>query len=256
VLGYLEWAQRVLRVVLEERPASFVLTLPRLAAEVGFSLSERPDREQKAITLSLDHVLRDLTSLELLVESPDGAIHFRPEARLYRTEPLETLWPQIAQGFLDPTDEAYLVVLGRLSEQPSSPPDVSEVPSTDVFETAGWDWDRHRSLAVEHNLFGLDLIAGRAFPERSFLRVTYKGLVRTTRIAEPGKLPLRRSRRRGRPRGSRAVTRDQIVTTFHGLRRQYGRDPTQAELCAHLNPRIEVRTLKDALDAYGLPWPL
>lgn len=63
-------------------------------------------------------------------------------------------------------------------------------------------------------------------------------------------------RRRGRPPGSRAVTKELIVSTFHQLAKQYARSPTQAELAANLTPRIEVRTLQDSLTAFGLPWPI
>jgi len=65
-----------------------------------------------------------------------------------------------------------------------------------------------------------------------------------------------RPRSRGRPKGTRSVTRDEILEKFRSLRANYGRNPTQAELAANLNPRIEVRTLKDHLTDYGLTWPI
>jgi hypothetical protein len=40
------------------------------------------------------------------------------------------------------------------------------------------------------------------------------------------------------------------------LRANLGRAPTQFELAENLTPKIEVRTLRDALTAYGLAWPL
>lgn len=61
---------------------------------------------------------------------------------------------------------------------------------------------------------------------------------------------------RGRPKGTRSVPRQQVVDQFRSLRASYGRNPTQAELAANLNPRIEVRTLKDHLTDYGLTWPI
>jgi hypothetical protein len=63
-------------------------------------------------------------------------------------------------------------------------------------------------------------------------------------------------RQRGRPKGTRSVPRDQIVEKFRALRSSYGRNPTQQELAASLEPRIEPRTLKAHLHDYGLPWPL
>ncbi|MDP9272146.1 MAG: hypothetical protein M3O93_01225 [Chloroflexota bacterium] len=63
-------------------------------------------------------------------------------------------------------------------------------------------------------------------------------------------------RRRGRPKGTRSVTRAEIVGKFRALRENYGRNPTQAELAANLTPRIEVRTLNDHLTDYGLGWPI
>lgn len=63
-------------------------------------------------------------------------------------------------------------------------------------------------------------------------------------------------RRPGRPKGTRSVTRDQIIDVFRSLRTNYGRAPTQAELVANLHPHIELRTLQEHLTAYGLPWPI
>jgi hypothetical protein len=63
-------------------------------------------------------------------------------------------------------------------------------------------------------------------------------------------------RRPGRPKGTRSVTRDQIIDVFRSLRTNSGRAPTQAELAANLHPRIEPRTLQEHLTDYGLPWPI
>jgi hypothetical protein len=60
----------------------------------------------------------------------------------------------------------------------------------------------------------------------------------------------------GRPKGTLSVPRDQIVAKFRALSTNYGRRPTQKELVANLEPRIEVRTLQDHLTAYELPWPI
>ena len=61
---------------------------------------------------------------------------------------------------------------------------------------------------------------------------------------------------RGRPKGTRSVTRDEIVEKFRSLRANYGRAPTQVELAANLTPRIEPRTLQEHLSDYGLGWPI
>jgi hypothetical protein len=63
-------------------------------------------------------------------------------------------------------------------------------------------------------------------------------------------------RSRGRPKGTRSVPRQQIIDVFRSLRTNYGTNPTQAELAANLNPRIELRTLQAHLTDYGLPWPI
>jgi hypothetical protein len=60
----------------------------------------------------------------------------------------------------------------------------------------------------------------------------------------------------GRPKGTLSVPKDQIVAKFRGLKANYARPPTQKELAADLEPRIEVRTLQDHLTAYRLPWPI
>jgi hypothetical protein len=62
--------------------------------------------------------------------------------------------------------------------------------------------------------------------------------------------------RRGRPKGTRSVPRQQIIDVFRSLRKNYGRSPTQAELAANLTPRIELRTLQAHLKDYGLLWPI
>ena len=64
------------------------------------------------------------------------------------------------------------------------------------------------------------------------------------------------NRRRGRPKGTRSVPRKQIIDRFRSLRANYGRNPTEVELVANLNPRIEVRTLQEHLTDYELPWPI
>lgn len=63
-------------------------------------------------------------------------------------------------------------------------------------------------------------------------------------------------RNRGRPKGTRSVPKQQIIDRFRSLRTSYGRNPTQSELAANLNPRIEVRTLEDHLTDYDLAWPI
>jgi len=63
-------------------------------------------------------------------------------------------------------------------------------------------------------------------------------------------------RGRGRPKGSRTHTREAIVNRFRSLAKSSGRAPTQPELAANLEPKIEVRTLQEHLTAYGLSWPI
>ncbi len=73
-------------------------------------------------------------------------------------------------------------------------------------------------------------------------------------VEPPGKASARR--RRGRPPGTRTLTKAQIVETYRTLKLSYGRQPTQQELVANMTPRIEVRALQDHLGAYELPWPI
>jgi hypothetical protein len=69
--------------------------------------------------------------------------------------------------------------------------------------------------------------------------------------------PRKEKGRRGRPKGTRMFTRKQIVEVNQRLRNNYGRNPTQAELLANLEPRSDrIRTLQEALDAYELTWPI
>lgn len=259
MIGYLDWAQDVLRVVLRERPAAMPLTMGKLAAELGLPFDERSDAERNEVILALDHVLSDLVPRGVVIYESDGfTIDYPPTARRFRVEPLNSMFPLIGSDYLEAEDEAFLAALARLSERPGIEyADVTEVRVEDVFAALGWDWDGPRAVTVYGNLHEQGLVAGSMFPGYSIAaRVTYAGLIRALPTANPDPQPPPTRRARGRPKGSRAVTRDQIVTTFGQLRTQYGRAPTQGELCLRLEPRIEVRTLRGALEAYGLPWPI
>lgn len=74
----------------------------------------------------------------------------------------------------------------------------------------------------------------------------------TERGSNPGAPP---GGRRGRPKGSRSTTRQQVIDAYSSLRRRYGRPPSQAELASNLNPPIAKRTLQQHLKEYRLPWP-
>ena len=89
-------------------------------------------------------------------------------------------------------------------------------------------------------------------------RLDEETLWRSLGLAAPGKVstPAPLTPRRGRPKGTRSVPKQQIIGQFRALRTNYGRNPTQAELAANLKPRIMVRTLKDHLADYGLAWPI
>jgi hypothetical protein len=259
VIGYLDWAQNVLRVVLRERPANMPLTMGKLAADLGLPFDERSDAQRNEVILALDHVLSDLVPRGVVQYESEGfTIDYPRTARRFRVEPLSSMFPLIRSGYLEAEDEAFLAALARLSERPGiEHADVAGVGAEEVFAALGWDWDGPRAVTVYGNLHEQGLVEGSMFPGYSIAaRVTYAGLARAlpTATPDPQSPPTRRAR--GRPKGSRAVTRDQIVITFGQLRTQYGRPPTQAELCRQLEPRIEVRTLRDALDAYGLFWPI
>jgi hypothetical protein len=61
--------------------------------------------------------------------------------------------------------------------------------------------------------------------------------------------------RRGRPKGSRLTSRNQLIATYGSLRKRYGRPPSQSELASNLEPPIAKRTLQQHLREYSLPWP-
>ena len=62
--------------------------------------------------------------------------------------------------------------------------------------------------------------------------------------------------RRGRPKGTRSASREQIIDAYRTFRDSHQRKPTQAQLAANLRPPIAPRTLQDLLREYRLPWPL
>jgi hypothetical protein len=258
VIGYLDWAQHLLRVVLRERSADIPLTMGKLADEVGLPFDERSDIERDEVLLAMDHVLVDLVPRGVVRYESDGfTVDYPATARRFRVEPMVSIFRDVRDGYLEAEDEAFLAALVNLSERPGvAHADVAEVRAEDVFAALGWDWDGPRADTVCRNLQEQDLVAGSMFPGHSIsVRATLGGLVRALPAVTPDpQTPPRRAR--GRPKGSRTVTRDQILTTFRQLRTQFGRPPTQPELCRRLEPRIEVRTLREAMDAYGLPWPI
>ena len=103
---------------------------------------------------------------------------------------------------------------------------------------------------------GLD--DAREYVQRVVTTLDQDLLQRELAISEPAEQgrPTEPKPRRGRPKGSRSVPRQQIIDVFRSLRKNYGRPPTQVELATNLSPRIERRTLQAHLKAYGLPWPI
>jgi hypothetical protein len=61
--------------------------------------------------------------------------------------------------------------------------------------------------------------------------------------------------RRGRPKGTRLTSPQQLVSSYRSLHARYGRPPSQTELASNLQPPIAKRTLQQHLREYGLPWP-
>jgi hypothetical protein len=64
------------------------------------------------------------------------------------------------------------------------------------------------------------------------------------------------TRHRGRPKGTRTASRQQIVDAYHSLTERTGKPPTQAQLAINLDPPVAPRTLQAWLREYGLPWPI
>ena len=63
-------------------------------------------------------------------------------------------------------------------------------------------------------------------------------------------------RHRGRPKGTRTASRQQIVDAYRSFRVTTGKPPTQAQLAINLDPPVAQRTLQAWLREYGLPWPI
>lgn len=63
-------------------------------------------------------------------------------------------------------------------------------------------------------------------------------------------------RHRGRPKGTRTASRQQIIGVYRSLRVTTGKRPTQAQLAINLEPPVAQRTLQAWLREYGLPWPI
>ena len=181
MIRYLDWAQTVLRAVLSDRPAYTLLTIPKLAEELGLSFGSLPDAEQNNVTLSIDHVLTDLAPYGLVrYDSGGHSIEYPPGARRFRVEPLRSTWHELGSGYLEADDEDLLSALAGLSEQPNElSADVASVPFADVFAVLGWDWDIHRAIAIYEHLRDCHFVEGRMYLDGGGdLRITYGGLVR------------------------------------------------------------------------------
>lgn len=190
-MRYLDWAQTVLRAVLSDRPAYTLLTIPKLAEELGLSFGSLPDAKQNEVTLSIDHVLTDLAPHGLVrYESGGRSIGYPPSARRFRVELLSSTWYELWSGYLEAEDEDFLFALAGLSEQPSErSADVASVPLANVFAVLGWDWDITRAIAVHEHLADRYFVQGRLYGgSGGDLRITYAGLVRA--LDETG-VPLR-----------------------------------------------------------------
>ncbi len=72
----------------------------------------------------------------------------------------------------------------------------------------------------------------------------------------PVAAPAPPTRHRGRPKGTRTASCQQIVDAYHSLRESTGKPPTQAQLAINLDPPVAPRTLQAWLREYGLPWPI
>ena len=180
---YLDWAQEVVRTVVRDRPAYTLLTIPKLAAELGLPLEGLADAEQNEVSLAISRVISDLASHGFLVLSSGGhSIDHPAAARRFRLEPLSSTWHELRSGYLEAEDEAFLSALAGLSEQPGERlADVADVLLTEVFTALGWDWDLHRALAVYNHLRDGQFVEGRMYldGEGNKVRITYAGLVRT-----------------------------------------------------------------------------
>jgi hypothetical protein len=189
VISYIDWVQTVVRACLAERPTGQLLTVWKLAEEVGLPTGGLSDEERNPIILGLDHVLRDLAPQGFVnYDSGGHTIEYPPSARRFRTEPLTATWGELRSGYLDPDDETFLAALASLSEQPGEDrADVQEVDARDVFASLGWEWDGNRAYTIYGNLKGRFFVEGRVYAGPAiYARVTYAGLVRA--LDEAGSL--------------------------------------------------------------------
>jgi hypothetical protein len=92
-------------------------------------------------------------------------------------------------------------------------------------------------------------------PGRTGLPLRERNVVRAALDELREETVARPPRRPGRPQ-RRTISRDVLVKRFRELSEELGRAPTQQELVDNLDGRPAVRTLQDALTAYGLPWPI
>ncbi len=179
MIGYLDWAQAVIRAVLAERPSHTMLTIGGLAEDLGLPFGPLSDTERNDVTMAIDNVLRDLAPYGLVTHNPGGyTIEHPPEARRYRIEPLSSKWSEMRAGYLAPDEEAYLSAVARLSEKPGERmAEVVSVPFPEVFAELGWDYDWDRAFTLTNDVCGF--VQARMYGGGGGgIRIAYAGLVR------------------------------------------------------------------------------
>jgi hypothetical protein len=180
-IGYLDWVQRVLLAVLEDRLPERRLTIGGLAHELGLRPAGQDAKGMDQVVLGLDHVLVDLARHGLVTyRSDEHAVGYPPTALRFRRERLTSIWSQLRGDYLEPDDESFLIALADESERPADGwADVVEVSAESVFAELGWAWKPSRANAIYSHLSGQFLIEGRQLAGSApQMRITFAGLVR------------------------------------------------------------------------------
>jgi len=147
-MRYLEWVERILRVILDEaRDPAFMFGYPQIAERVGLGRWDNP--QDRARDHSLDAAITDLDNMGLLLKSDTYNVVPELAARRFKTHPLSELYPRERKGHLEADEETFLAKLAELSEvEHDEWTEIRRLRSTEVFDALGWPWDRTASLRI------------------------------------------------------------------------------------------------------------
>ena len=150
-MNYAEWCEVVLRAVINRPDNAYMFGMPHLGVALGVKgKTTWGDAAERDLDNAISAACDDLEQIGLIETSQNWA-SVKPtlSSRPFRNESLTSLWPRLADGALDPDEEAFLREVAVLSEREHDTyAEAQWVMTSQAFEALGWEWDRGRSLRL------------------------------------------------------------------------------------------------------------